>query len=352
MQFTQIPQQYAPLGGELRYAVGQAAAGNIDIRIVEAAAEAKAVALADDTGGVGTSGMAGQTDGPVGDGSPLLGAKRFAAVTAAGFDIAPYLRRRVQFVPATGGTGFRPATGRTVTAVVEAAATGGAVEAVSPVRTFRPGDGAAEAPCLLTSMPLSRLIPEGACDELTLLTDGPCTVTVTALAGDTATAESYHATEPGLHLFRLDLRDFPGAESLTVDAGACGTVTYSVIPARQEAVRLAWCSRAGSVEHYTFPVMQTAIVRSIRQQAYGTDGRTVATAETDCETVLVSAYEGRQVLEALAELTAAPEVWIAGGDVYTPVDIATDEAVVQRHGTLSCLEIAVRPKRKTRTSWN
>lgn len=38
MQFTQIPQQYAPLGGELRYAVGQAAAGNIDIRIVDAAA--------------------------------------------------------------------------------------------------------------------------------------------------------------------------------------------------------------------------------------------------------------------------------------------------------------------------
>ena len=68
--------------------------------------------------------------------------------------------------------------------------------------------------------------------------------------------------------------------------------------------------------------------------------------------MLASAYEGRQVLEALAELTAAPEVWIADGDSYTPVDIATDEAIVQRHGTLSCLEIAVRPKRKTRTSWN
>lgn len=36
MQFTQIPQQYAPLGGELRYAVEQEAAGNIDIRIVDA----------------------------------------------------------------------------------------------------------------------------------------------------------------------------------------------------------------------------------------------------------------------------------------------------------------------------
>ena len=38
MLFTRIPQQYAPLGGELRYAVSQETAGNIDIRIVDAAA--------------------------------------------------------------------------------------------------------------------------------------------------------------------------------------------------------------------------------------------------------------------------------------------------------------------------
>ena len=36
MLFTRIPQQYAPLGGELRYAVSQETAGNIDIRIVDA----------------------------------------------------------------------------------------------------------------------------------------------------------------------------------------------------------------------------------------------------------------------------------------------------------------------------
>ncbi len=325
MQFTQIPQQYAPLGGELRYAVEQEAAGNIDIRIVDAAADgtgANRIPESDpDADGAAVS---------AGDGTALLGAKRFAATAAAAFDIAPYLRRRVRFVPATGGT----------------------AESVSPARTFRPGAETAEAPCLLTSMPLGRLIPEGACDELTLLAGGPCTVTVTALAGDTTVAESYRAAESGLQVFRLDLRDFPGAESLTVDAGACGTVVYSVIPARQGAVRLAWRSRAGSVEHYTFPVVRTEVVRSVRQQAYGPDGRTAATAETDRETVLVSAYEGRQVLDALAELTAAPEVWIAEGDTYTPADIATDEAVVQRHGTLSCLEIDVRPKRKIRTSWN
>ena len=337
MLFTRIPQQYAPLGGELRYAVSQETAGNIDIRIVDAAAgSAAGIGAAVSPGGADRAG----TRGPVGDGSALLGAKRFAAVAEAAFDAAPYLRRRL------------PAEGRTVTAVVEVAGTDGeAAAAVAPARTFLPGD-APGTPGLRTSMPLVRLIPEDACDELTLLTDGPCIVTVTAEAGDTATAESYRASEAGLHLFRLDMRDFPGAERVTVDAGTCGSVVYSVTPAVQGQVRLAWRSSAGSVEHYTFPIVRTTTVRTERREAEGPQGRVVAAAETDREIVLVSAYETRSMLEPLAELTATAAAWIVTEKRYIPVDIATEEAVVQRRGTLSCLEIAIRPKRKKHAAWN
>ncbi len=214
MLFTRIPQQYAPLGGELRYAVSQETAGNIDIRIVDAAAgSAAGIGAAVSPGGADRAG----TRGPVGDGSALLGAKRFAAVAEAAFDAAPYLRRRLHFTPATGRTGFYPAEGRTVTVVVEAVKTDGeTAPAVAPARTFLPGE-APGTPGLRTSMPLARLIPQGACDELTLLTGGACTVTVTAEAGDTATAESYRVSEAGLHLFRFDTRDFPGAERVTVE---------------------------------------------------------------------------------------------------------------------------------------
>ena len=310
MLFTRIPQQYAPLGGELRYAVSQETAGNIDIRIVDAAAgSAAGIGAAVSPGGADRAG----TRGPVGDGSALLGAKRFAAVAEAAFDAAPYLRRRLHFTPATGRTGFYPAEGRTVTAVVEVAGTDG---------------------------------------EAALLTDGPCIVTVTAEAGDTATAESYRVSEAGLHLFRLDMRDFPGAERVTVDAGTCGTVVYSVTPAVQGQVRLAWRSSAGSVEHYTFPIVRTTTVRTERREAEGPQGRVVAAAETDREIVLVSAYETRSMLEPLAELTATAAAWIVTEKCYIPVDIATEEAVVQRRGTLSCLEIAIRPKRKKHAAWN
>ena len=106
------------------------------------------------------------------------------------------------------------------------------------------------------------------------------------------------------------MRAFPGAERVTVDAGTCGTVVYSVTPAVQGQVRLAWRSSAGSVEHYTFPIVRTTTVRTERREAEGPQGRVVAAAETDREIVLVSAYETRSMLEPLAELTATAAAWI------------------------------------------
>ena len=92
MTFTQIPPEYAPLSGELRYTVTTQETATLDLRIADA--------------GNGT----------------LIGAKRFAGVTSASFDAAPYLRRAVAFVPTTGSTGFRMADGRIVTAYIEAEA--------------------------------------------------------------------------------------------------------------------------------------------------------------------------------------------------------------------------------------
>lgn len=321
MQFTQIPQQHAPLGGEIRYAVEQNTAGNLDIRIVET-----------------TSGT-------------LLGAKRFAETVSVDFDAAPILRRALQFVPETGETGFHSAANRTVTARVEALETGSeTVAATAPARTFHPGDDTTPAPCIRTTMPSDRLIPEGAADELTLLTDGACVVTVTGHSADTLVAQSYSTAESGLHLFRLDTRDFPACETLTVDAGSCGTVRYTVIPAAQEAARIAWKTHAGSIEHYSFPVVRSTTLRVSKQRAEGTDGVLVTSAETRRETVLVSAYETPEMLEILAETISSPEVWMLCDEGYLPVDVLTQECVIRQRGVLCALELVIQPKKSA--SWN
>ena len=319
MQFTRTPRQFAPLGGELRYAVGHDTPATITIRIADAAHGA------------------------------LLGAKRFAAVEQAAFDAAPCLRPALRFQPATGPTGIRPAAGRTVTALVEASA-GDEAEASAEIRTFLPAAAEVEAPALLTAMPRVRLIAPGEADELTLLTDSAQQVTVIARSKESTTAESYSAAGAGLHLFRLDTNDFPEAETLTVDAGACGTVRYEFAERPDGAVRLAWRSRAGSIEHYTFPVETTATVEAAKRRAYGPEGH-VAAATAERRRTLRSAYERREVLEALAEIIVSPEVWTVGEE-YEPADVVSDRVETHRHGSLACIEIEIRPKSKTPQPWN
>ena len=177
-------------------------------------------------------------------------------------------------------------------------------------------------------------------------------MTVTAQSGTTTTAESYRTATGGLHVFRLDTRDFPEAETLAVDAGACGSVAYTVIPAFSGARRLAWRSSAGGIEHYTFPVEKSESVETIRQRAYGAEGHLVARTRAERRTVLVSAYEPRATLEGLSEVLTSPDVWLAEDDGYTAVDVVTEKSVLHRHAAVTCLEIEIRPKRKTGMPWN
>lgn len=342
MQFTRIPDSYAPLGGPLTYAVEHGALSNLAVRILN-----------------GT-----QTE--------LYGAKRFAEVTGAEFDIAPYLRRRLRFTPISGKTGIYAGAPRIVGTVVEAAATDAAnaaaqsaaqpvaqpvgqttsrATATSAYRVFLPAAEPVSAPALLTSMPRVRLIPVGASDELSLLTEGPHRVTLIAEYGPDAIADTYDIPSGGLHIFLLNTSDYRRAGKITIDAGTCGKVVYSLVQPVRGSVRLAWRSRAGSLEHYTFPVEATAGVEAVKRHAYGPDGY-AGRATGEYRRKLRSALETREVLEALAELVDTPEVWMVEEGRYVPVEVVSERAVVHNHGTMSFLEVTIRTAKRQKVSWN
>lgn len=320
LTFTLLPPQYAPLGGPLRYRIAGGGARTLDIRIRDAA-------------------------------GAVLGAKRFVSADEADFDIAPCVRRAVAFAPQAGATGVLPDAAVTVT--VEAQEQDDQTTLVTaPARTFLPCREAVAVPALLTAMPRLRLIGPGETDFLTLLTAGAATVTVTAEGCGSTVAQVYPVPGAGMHLFRLDMRDFQGAETLTVDAGVCGEAVYSVAVPPEGAQRLAWRSAAGSLEHYTFPVVRTETVRAVKSRAYGPGGHVVVRTEGERQTRLCSACERREVLDALAGLLTAPEAWLVRSGGYTPVDVVSDEAEVVRYGALPALEVVVRPKYKTCEVWN
>lgn len=266
---------------------------------------------------------------------------------------------------------------------------------VAPVRTFLPCAEAVAAPALLTVMPRERLMAHGEWDELTFLHEGPLTITVTAegAASGVAAAVQTYAMPPradvgshgeaeasakdklrveaaegtvkegvvvstfrsgagGLHLFRVNTRDFPGAERLTVDAGNCGKVVYTLLPTPEGARRVAWRTAAGSVEHYTFPVERLVAVKVRKARACGQEGAVATTVEMEHRLHLESACEGRDVLRALAGLIVSPQVWLVEGDCYTAVDVQTDKAEMPGPGMPGVIGIALRSARKTSLPWN
>lgn len=347
MTFTQIPPEMAPIGGELRYTVETDAPTTFDLQIV--------------------NGETGQ----------IVGSKRFVGVEKASFDAAPYWRNTAKFEPTKGGTGFQMAYNRTVQGYVmvqertasalkiaveanNAATEPAAVESISEaktplqseVHTFLPCKTEIAVPGLMTSMPQQRIIATEEREELTLVTEGPCTVTVTAQNGASATAESYRTTKGGVFLFVMNTNDFPQAETLTVDAGSCGTISYTVVPRIAGGRRLAWRSSAGSIEHYTFPIEKSENLEVDKKRAYGAKGHVAFAQAEEYRMKLISAYETRAVIEALTEILSSPEVWLVDGEKYQPIDVMTEKTLVNQHGAVTCMEIEIRPKSKTQMPWS
>lgn len=278
----------------------------------------------------------------------LLGTKRFVNVSEATFDVSPIIRRSIRFAPQPAPTGYVSAVDRKIPVTVTAALMDDPNRKVhSPTRVYFAG---AEMPAmlsLLTTMPTERLIAPGECDEVTLLFNIPPETTVTAQGPAGTVVRTYTPGSSGLQAFRLDTSDFPGAERITVEFDTCGKVEYTVVPVAQGARRIAWHSRTGSLEHYTFPIELTASVETQKTRISGADGTEVISAAREQRLRLRSAYETRAMLETIAEILVAPEVWIVDATGYRKVDVLSDQAVVHRHGVLSCLEIEIRPCRTT-----
>lgn len=319
--FTRTPLSGAPLGGPIRYAVAGSEPQNFDLRLYEAGSRT------------------------------LLGARRFTGVASFECDVAPLLRRAVRFTPATGPTGLHEAADRSIAVVAEAAGSvDGTVEAAP--RTFLPTARAAAAPALLGPMPRERLLAPGECDELTLLHDGALVVTVVATGGGAERVRTYSAATGGLHLFRLAADDFPAAERIEVDAGACGRVGYTLLPAPEGAQRLAWRTAEGSIEHYTFPAAVCETLTVAKRRARSAEGHVAVATGCERRLHLRSACEGRAVTEALAGLLAAGEAWCCAGEEYRPVDIVTDRATLHRHGALGTLEVEIRSTAEELLPWS
>lgn len=314
---------YVPAGRPVEFTVASDPAATFDVRILDAGS------------------------------NELLGVRRFADTSEAVVDVAPCVARTLRFAPQLGRTGLVDTSGRVRSVRLCAVQAGMIRPFFSHERVLYPAAAEKTLPAWLSTMPRARLIARSECDELTWLSADSLQVVVTAYdrSGD-AEGCSFQADRPGLIALRLRAADFPTAERIEVQAGACGTVVYTVTPPLAEGCRIAWRSAEGSVEHYTFPVEVSECVTAHRKRVYGPDGYTTTGAETRSCRRLRSAFETREVLDALAGILGSPDVWRVEEGEYVPVDVAGEEVLTHRHGTLSCMELEIRPRMKNERIWN
>lgn len=319
MLFSSLPEPFAPVGGPLRYSLADASADRTDLRILDA------------------------------DGR-LLGTKRFVGRTDITVDIAPYLRPLFRFDPSTGPTGAVSAADRLLTIVVEAHS---ATETCrTPARPFIAADRPVTTSRWLTTLPANRLIAPDGYDELTLCTDAPLDIAVTAARRNASSTTIHALPAAGLWRFRVAAADFPDAERLTIDGGPCGAIRYTLLPPPEGAHTVAWRSRLGSIERYTFPVVRRVTRQATKCRGSGTEGIVVGAIAQEERIELQAALETAEMTAALAELATAREAWWIEGGEALPIDVLTDSCEAYRYDGMGAPAFVIRSTRPDRPLWS
>lgn len=285
------------------------------------------------------------------DSGELLFTKRLYQTASGEVDIAPLLRRHLKFDPSAISEGLVRADGRYFRIRVQ-------VEDAQVDRTFLPFENPFTG-VLLTSMPKRRLLARGEKEEL-FLRPGVSSISLRYQTATGSSARLFTATEASRPArFGILTENMPeGTQRIevTISSSLVGiqTLHYTIIEPPMEGLRLAWVGRRGSIEHYTFPCCERQSEEQTRNEVtlQGGESRLVgATAQR--RWVVTSAYEQPEVLEALAEIGTAPQIWYldAKGE-YCPISVLPASRQTLRHGMLNALQFTLCSTVKQLSLWS
>lgn len=267
----------------------------------------------------------------------LIAVKRLCDTSAGKVDIAPILRSRLDVRPLLT-PGFASASGRALCVRTT-------VEDTTRIRWFLPAETDPDGSALIGTMPLERTIGCGECDELTLEPD-TLRVEIEIESPPGTSVKNYLNFSSGdPSLFRLDTTELPaGFTRLALsfydsDGAVRAQVRYAAVSRPEGAVRVAWFSRRGSLEHYTFPVANLLAEAQEREDIALCDGRRMRVrAPHRTMLTLTSAYERPELLRALCEIGTSPAVWVIDPQGrYLEAEAGAEERTIARPGALSAL---------------
>ncbi len=299
--FINIPNNFSSLWGELIYEYNSTEEKDIVIEILDTESE------------------------------ETLGVKKFYSSSSAQLNLAPILFETA--LPKSSQLQFSS----TITAAYgfpSVSLTDG--DSSCETRTFTFADSSISAPATLSSMPENRLLCAGERDIITIVAKEASQLSYTITGTRSSDGESVTLQKSNYSISSQAIQHSIVADSysstyqaiyytLYYGSEAIATRNYSLSSEAAAGYRVAWLSKRGSIEHYTFPI--------IEEQNYLSSGATTRT--------LRSAYGTAEEVEALSEIISSPCVWRVSGDEYSAIEILTTEQQIRSLGELMIVTIKV-----------
>lgn len=271
----------------------------------------------------------------------VVGRQMLCGVTEGSFDIAPYVRPFIDPQPiVASGTELSDAACRQFAVEIDGVRS----------RTLTVSDNRVEtiAGEWLSTMTEHRRIGYGERDEIRIFCRPGSMLDVSVVADNGETVCDSIQPENGAAVLRIDTGDFPKRTRtlevrIVCDGRQARPVCYSLVRRYPNDLRLVWLSSFGTVERYTFPVVRSIMRNTVRTAVTAADGsrRTVGCESEQCIRI-VSDYERRGVVEALADIAVSPKVWIEGKRALIDVEVLTTASTLYEFGRPCCIDIDLR----------
>ena len=281
-----------------------------------------------------------------------MGRIQIRSVENGTIDIAPYITKPASFTPIAIGQSRLQAVASGLYHV-ELYRLGNSTPQCSsrPTKISTNAFEDEQLPYLLTTMPQMRVIARGEYDNIGLYCESGARVLVniTSDVGDEIYLESTSTTGVFQLVFAADelSEDATSAKVEIFYKGEYLTeFAYIIQPRYTNGVRLAWRTVKGNIEQYTFPVISQGSASAIRNYTTTKDmAEQVLDSRLIKQLHLISDFEPRSTLDALAEIVAASEVWVVSPDSYrtSVVDAALQYDITN---TIGRIEIDIVSERK------
>lgn len=325
MLFTATPGDCAPLYGAICFAFGdQEAPRDLELKLYDARTE------------------------------ELIATKHLYQTNQGEVNIAPLLRRRMAWEAEGHKTGFRSARKRVqqIRLEVEDATAECCILPILPTTTL--------VDPLYTTLPTSRILVRGRSEELFL----SAKVGRAELRLYTPWGQSHTIYRPPIGadslLFTLNSQEWP-AEVCRAELQLSNlmgeelvTLRYTPVEPTEESLRVAWVSSTGSIEHYTFPVVEQVVLLEQEEAAQLANGNMRRlSARYGWQQRVWSAYERPEMIRALSEIATSPQLWwVDGSEVYHPLSVKPEPLTLERHGLISTLKFTFRSTAQQLSLWS